>query len=66
MGRQMRTHVPETTDHFISDWHFPTDFKEKDEIYKMKQKQYYDRAHRTRDIEPIPNDTSVWVRTEYF
>ena len=64
----MRTDVPETIEYFIPDhdWHFPADFKEKDEVYtfKKKEKQNYDRAHRTRDVEPIPNDTSVWVRTE--
>ena len=38
MRRQMRMDVPETTEHFIPDWHFLTDFKEKDEIYKNKQK----------------------------
>ena len=37
MGRHMRTDVPETTERFISDWHFPTDFKEKGEIYKMTE-----------------------------
>ena len=54
MGRQIRTYVPETTEHFICDWHFLADFKERDEIHK-KQKQNYDQAHRTRDIEPLPN-----------
>ena len=36
MGRQMRTDVPKTTEHFILNWHFLADFKEKDEIYKKK------------------------------
>ena len=53
--------MPETTKHFIPDWYVLADFKEKDEIHK-KQKQNYDRAHRKRDIEPLPNDASVWVR----
>ena len=61
MGRQMRIYVPETTDHFILNWHFLADFKEKDGIYKNHDRS---RAHRIRDIEPIPNDTSVWIRTE--
>ena len=28
MGRQIRTDVPETTKHFIPDWHFLADFRE--------------------------------------
>ena len=36
MGRQMRGDVPETTDHFILNWHFLADFKEKDGIHKKK------------------------------
>ena len=38
MGRQVRTDVPETTDHFILNWHFLADFKEKDTIGIHKKK----------------------------
>ena len=42
MGSQMRTDVPEAIEHFIPEWHFLEDFKQKDEMYKKKQKQNYD------------------------
>ena len=64
MGQRVRTDVPQTTEHFIPNWDFLEDFKEKDEAYKKKQKLHYNRAHRTRDIDLLPEDTSVWVRTE--
>ena len=36
MGRQVRTDVPQTTEHFIPNWHFLEAFKEKDKAYKKK------------------------------
>ena len=60
----MRTDVLQITEHFIPTWIFLEDFKEKDEAYKKKQKLHYNRAHRTRDIDLLPEATSVWVRTK--
>ena len=64
MGRKVKTDLPQTMKQFIPDWHFLNDFREKDEVYKLKQKQNYDRRHRTRNVDVLPSDTSVWVRTE--
>ena len=64
MGRKVKTDLPQTMKQFIPDWHFLNDFREKDEAYKQKQKQNYDRHHRTRDVDVLQKDTSVWVRTE--
>ena len=49
---------------FIPDWRFLNDFREKDEVYKLKQKQNYDRRHCTGNVDVLPNDTSVWVKTD--
>ena len=38
MGRQIRTDVPETTKHFIPDWHFLAHFKEKDKDIQEETK----------------------------
>ena len=65
MGRKVKTDVPQTIEHFTTpDWNFLTDFREKDEAYKKRQKQNYDRSCQARYTDPLPDDTLVWVRTE--
>ena len=64
MGRKVRTDLPQTTEQFIPDWHFLNDFRGKDEAYKKKQRENYNKSHHTRDVDLLPNNTSVWVRTE--
>ena len=44
--------------------YFLNDFREQDEEYKKIQKQNYNRSHQARDVDPLPDDTLVWVRTE--
>jgi hypothetical protein len=39
-------------------------FRRQDKAFKQKQKGDYDRRHRSLPLQPIPNDTQVWVTTE--
>ena len=62
MGRRVRTDVPLTDEHFITDWQFLNEFRRKDEGYKRKQKENYDEHHRVRSLDPLPNNSAVWNR----
>ena len=63
MGRRVRTDVPQTDEHFIPDWQFLSEFRMKDEEYKKKQKESYDEHHRVRSLDPLPNNSTIWIRT---
>ena len=62
MGRRVRMDVLQTDEHFIPDWQFLSEFREKDKEYKKKQKSY-DEPHRVRSLDPLPNNSTVWIRT---
>ena len=61
MGRKLRTDVPSTTFH-TPQWRFLKEFREKDKERK-KQKEEFDRRHRTRTLPDIPDNLDVWVTT---
>ena len=44
-------------------WHFLPDFRQKDKEFKVKQKSNYDRKHRTKPADTLPDNSSVWVTT---
>ena len=64
MGRRLQTDIPQPKRVFIPDWPYLADFCEKDEKQKRQQKAEYDRRHRARPLPPLPNDETVWVRTQ--
>ena len=63
MGRKVRTDIPQTDEHFLPDWPFLSEFRKRDMEHKRKQKENYDEHHRTRSLDPLPTDSTVWVRT---
>lgn len=63
VGRKVRTDVPQTDKHFLPDWPFLSEFRKRDMEYKRKQKENYDEHHWTRSLDPLPTDSTVWVRT---
>jgi len=63
MGRRIKTDIPQTTSHLTPQWHFLPDFRQKDKEFKEKQKRNYDRRHRVRPADTLPDDSSVWVTT---
>ena len=63
MGRRIRTDVPQLKKLFVPSWPYLKKFRETDEQYKQKQKQYYDQRHRARQLPSLPDGTAVWVDT---
>ena len=64
MDRRLQTDIPQPKKVFIPDWPYLADFREQDEKQKRQQKAEYDRRHRARPLPPLPNDETVWVRTQ--
>ena len=64
MGRQLRTDIPQTKITLTPDWPYLTDFRQKDEEIKKKQKANYDKRHRVRSLPPLSNDEPVWIHTQ--
>ena len=64
MGRRVRTDLPQTDEHFVPDWQFLSDFRKKNKEHKKKQKENYDKHHRTRSLDPLPTNSTVWIRTD--
>ena len=63
MGRKVKTDIPQTANHFTPQWHFLPDFQRKENKFKEKQKKNYDRRHRVKPADTLPDDSLVWVTT---
>ena len=64
MGRNIRSTLPQTTESLTPQWPYLREFKRLDKEFKEKQKADYDRRHRVRDLQAIPDHTDVWVTTD--
>ena len=64
MGRRLRTTVPQTDEYLIPQWSYLPEFREQNKAFKEKQKEDFDRHHRTRKLSEIPDDTEVSIETE--
>lgn len=62
MGRQLKTDVPQTKDHYIPQWSHLTNLKDAHQKYKDAQSKHYNRRHRVRTLPTLPADTAVWVQ----
>lgn len=63
MGRQIRTTVPQPTRHLVPRWTYLTEFRQKSDEYKRKQKESFDLRHRVREASELPDQVDVWVNT---
>ena len=61
MGRQIRTTLPQTVTQLVPKWPYLPEVRQKEQSFKEKQKEFYDRHHRVRDLPALPNETGVWV-----
>jgi len=61
MGRNIRSNIPQSPKILVPQWPYVTDFKKSDASLKQREKEDYDRRHRTRDLPPLPDDTPVWI-----
>ena len=64
MGRQLKSNVPQTKDHYIPNWSHIDNLKELHRKYKDSQSKHYNRRHRVRSLPSLPEDTAVWVQGE--
>ena len=64
MGRRLRTSLPQTDEYLIPQWSYLPEFRELNKAFKEKQKEDFDRHHRTWELPEIPDDTEVLIETE--
>lgn len=64
MGRRIQTDVPQSEETLIPSWPFMEEFRKRDQEYKKKQKQYYDKRNRVRTLPALPDESPVWVSTQ--
>ena len=60
MGRQLKTDVPQTKDHYIPKWHHIKNLKEVHQKYRDAQSKHYNRRQRVRTLPILPEDTPEW------
>ena len=63
MGRRIRMLIPQVSKQFGPGWTYIPDFKKKDAEFKQKQNENYVERHRVRELPEIPEETSVWIRS---
>lgn len=63
MGRQLRAEVPQTKYSLTPKWPYLKEFREEDRLHKKRQKDDYDKRHRTHPLPDLPDGTDVWVNT---
>ena len=64
MGRNVRTNIPQSTEHLMPQLPNYSKFKRDDKKFKYQQKLYYGCRHRARPLPLLPDDTRVWVTTD--
>ena len=64
MGRHLRTWVPMADSKLIPQWSYLPEFKTSEAEFRTKQKDNFDKRHRTHDLPPIPDNTRVWIETD--
>ena len=64
MGRNVRTNIPQSTEHLIPRLPDYQKFRVDDQKFKQRQKANYDRRHRTRELPLLPDNTRVWITTD--
>ena len=61
MGRQLRTTIPQVSEHLRPKWTYLDKFRQIDKEFKEEQKLDYDHRHSAKELPPIPEDTDVWI-----
>lgn len=64
MGRRVRTPVPQTGVKLIPTWPYLETFREKNAAFKDAQKGNFDKSHRAKTLQPIQDNTDVWITSE--
>ena len=64
MGRRLRTRVPQLPEQLNPRWLYLEEFRKQNQKFKIKQKWNFDKRHRAKESDAIPNDSSVWITSE--
>ena len=64
MGRRIRTPLPQTDRQLVPKWPYLQEFREKNRLFKEKQKRKFDRRHRVYDQPSLAGQT-IFVGGSY-
>ena len=64
MGRRLRTRIPQLPEQLQLTWSYMEEFRRQNEKFKARQKRNFDKRHRVRESDAIPNDSPVWITSE--
>ncbi|XP_064475658.1 uncharacterized protein LOC135389551 [Ornithodoros turicata] len=64
MGRRLRTRVPKTENQLRAQWPKREEVASRDEPYKRKKAQDFNRHHQARELPSLRTGQNVWVRRE--
>ena len=64
MGRKLRTRIPQLPEHLTPTWSYMDEFRKQNQKFKAKQKRDYDKRHRTKESDAIPDGSTVWITSE--
>ena len=64
MGRNLRSTIPLTKAKLSPQWLYLPEFRQKNAEFKRKQKRQFDRRHRVREQDDLPDGTDVWITSE--
>ena len=59
MGRRLRSNLPQLEGDLTPEWPDLEELRRRDEQLKQKQKQDFDRRHKTAPLPDIPEKTDV-------
>ena len=62
MGRKLQSTVPVHPDHLRPNWPKLGGVRKVEKKNKQKQKENYDRRHRTKTLPPLKCNDTVWIR----
>ena len=62
MGRQLNTRLPVLPSQLAPQKKDQSPLQAKEEVYRHKMKDHYDKSHRAKDLAPLRPDQEVWIR----
>ena len=61
MGRRLCTQLPQIPQHLKPTWSYLTQLRKKDKRFKETQKRNFDRHHRAKELQDLPDGQTVWI-----
>lgn len=64
MGWHLQTSVPMADSKLIPQWSYLLEFKASKAEFRTKQRDNFNKCHRTQELPQIPDNTRVWIETD--